>query len=75
MPVSDLMNPATGIYANPGARGYGWEKLASIELLNDPNGGFGSTCGVRIRGGSVGNPAIRNIPSTFFSAPNGELRN
>ncbi len=57
MPVSDLMNPATGIYANPGARGYGWEKLASIELLNDPNGGFGSTCGVRIRGGFSRDPS------------------
>ncbi len=56
---ANLWDPARGIYMNPGGRGLAWERQASIELLNDPAGGFGSPCGIRIRGGysrSGGNP-------------------
>jgi hypothetical protein len=42
----------SGIYSNPGGRGFAWERPCSIELLNDPaNGGFQANAGVRVRGG------------------------
>lgn len=56
----------TGIYSNPGGRGFAWERPASIELINPPtalmpNGTseFQITAGLRIRGGfsrSTDNP-------------------
>jgi hypothetical protein len=49
----------TGIYTHPGGRGLGWERQASIEMINDPQGGFQVPCGIRIRGGysrSTDNP-------------------
>ncbi len=56
----------TGIYSNPGGRGFAWERPASIELINpptalNPNGTseFQLTAGLRIRGGfsrSTDNP-------------------
>ena len=57
--LPNLFNPSTGIYVNPGGRGLAWERPCSMELLNDPAGGFQENCGVRIRGGysrSGGNP-------------------
>jgi len=47
----NLWNPSTGIYMNPGGRGLNWERKCSMELLNDPAGGFQADCGMRIRGG------------------------
>ncbi len=56
----------TGIYSNPGSRGFAWERPASIEMMNPPdalhpNGTseFQITAGIRIRGGysrSTDNP-------------------
>ncbi len=48
-----------GIYLNPYARGFGSERSVSLELLNDPAGGFQLDCGARMRGGysrSTDNP-------------------
>ena len=56
---SNLWNATSGIYMNPGGRGLNWERKCSMELLNDPAGGFQENCGIRIRGGysrSGGNP-------------------
>ncbi len=57
----NLTDAATGIYSNPGGRGFAWERPCSFELLNDPanGGGFQINAGVRIRGGysrQTGNP-------------------
>ena len=57
--LPNLFNPSTGIYVNPGGRGFNWERPCSLELINDPEGGFNENCGIRIRGGysrSGGNP-------------------
>ena len=60
--VSDVPNffdSSEGIYVNPGGRGFAWERPCSIELINDPAGGFQVNAGMRIRGGfsrSGGNP-------------------
>ena len=58
--LDDLFSPATGIYANPGGDGPGWERPCSIELLNpDSDPGFQINCGIRLRGGfsrSTDNP-------------------
>ena len=64
--LPNLFNPTTGIYSNPGARGFAWERPASIEFINPPtvlapNGTseFQITAGLRIRGGysrSTDNP-------------------
>lgn len=61
--VADLFSTSTGIYANPGSRGFGWERAASLELINHPGGGFGIPCGVRIRGGYSRDP---NNPKHSF---------
>jgi len=64
---ANLTSAATGIYSNPGRRGFAWERESSIELIHppgwvDPDGnaeGFQSPCGLRIRGGfsrNTGNP-------------------
>ena len=55
----NLLNNSNGIYVNPGNHGETWERPASVEMIfppgyTDPDGnldGFGSTCGLRIRGG------------------------
>ena len=50
-----------GIYVNPGSRGRGWERPASLEIIH-PDGvteNVQSNCGIRVRGGfsrSTGNP-------------------
>jgi len=58
--LKNLFDPTTGIYANPGQDGIGWERPASVELVY-PDGakGFQIDAGIRIRGGysrSTGNP-------------------
>lgn len=58
LPVSSLTHPSTGIYVNPRQDGFTWEREASIELINDPEGaGFQENCGIRIRGGYSRSPS------------------
>ncbi len=60
--MTNLTNPASGIYVNPGQRGRIWERPCSIELLNEDGqlgGQFQIDAGLRIRGGfsrSTDNP-------------------
>jgi hypothetical protein len=60
MPLKDLFNSSTGIYANAGQDGAAWERQCSVELINpDGTKGFQINAGIRIRGGfsrSTGNP-------------------
>jgi hypothetical protein len=60
MNLADLLDPATGIYANPGQDGREWERPCSFELINpDGTEGFQVPAGIRIRGGfsrSTDNP-------------------
>lgn len=60
MDLKDLLDPATGIYANPGQDGRNWERPCSFELLHpDGTEGFQVPAGIRIRGGfsrSTDNP-------------------
>jgi hypothetical protein len=52
MKLDDLFDPATGIYANPGADGIDWERPTSLELIYpDDRDGFQEGAGIRIRGG------------------------
>ena len=52
MDIDDLLSAERGIYTNASRRGRGWERPASLELL-EPDGteGFQVNAGVRIRGG------------------------
>ena len=64
--LNNLFNASTGIYSNPGQRGFAWEKPASIEWINPPTALFPNgtsefqiNAGIRIRGGysrSTDNP-------------------
>ncbi len=72
--VDNLFDPQTGIYVNARAQGLGWERPASVELL-DPNGsdGFQIDAGLRIRGGysrSGSNP--KHALRLFFRAEYGK---
>ncbi len=52
MPLADLFNASTGIYANPGNDGLAWERQTSLELIHGDNSdGFQSPAGIRLRGG------------------------
>ena len=47
----------TGIYSNPQAGGFAWERDCSAELIfPDGRPGFGITCGLRIQGGASRQP-------------------
>jgi hypothetical protein len=60
------INGSSGIYSNPGNRGFAWERPCSLEMILPPTattpngiGEFQANCGVRIRGGfsrSTDNP-------------------
>jgi len=58
--LAHLLDPATGIYTNPGGDQIAWERPCSLELIHpDGSPGFQINCGVRIRGGfsrSTDNP-------------------
>ena len=57
--VPNLFHATTGIYTHAGSHGRTWERMASIEMLGDPNtpeGGFSAPCGTRIRGGYSRSP-------------------
>ena len=52
--VPNLFHTTTGIYTHASSHGSTWERPASVEMIGDPNtpeGGFHSSCGIRIRGG------------------------
>ncbi len=68
---SSLFDKTSGIFVNPSQRGKAWERLASLELINDVyadptlatkaqaldgNGQFQIACGTRIRGGASRSP-------------------
>ena len=74
MNLNDLFSSTTGIYANPGQDGIGWERPCSLELIY-PNGteGFQINAGIRIRGGfsrSTSNP--KHAFRFFFRQEYGE---
>ncbi len=51
--LANLFNAQTGIYVNPGNDGIGWERPASIELIDPVHGAeqeFQINAGIRIRG-------------------------
>ena len=52
MNAADLFGPRAGIYMHPEQDGRMWERPASAELFNSPDGraGFAIGCGVRIQG-------------------------
>jgi hypothetical protein len=54
--VSNLFDPATGIYVNPTQHGLAWERPAAVEMV-DTNGQsqFQVGCGLRIQGGAFRN--------------------
>ncbi|MBP5319765.1 MAG: CotH kinase family protein [Kiritimatiellae bacterium] len=60
--LDNLFNAQTGIYVNPGNDGVGWEREASIELIDPVHGAeqeFQINAGIRIRGAASrdkGNP-------------------
>ena len=76
--VPNLFHTTTGIYNHPGNHGRLWERVASIEMLNDPNTadrGFHAQCGIRIRGGysrSTDNP--KHAFRVFFRGDYGTSR-
>ncbi len=50
--LSNLFDPATGIYVNPYGREEGYERAVSVELMNADNSpGFAINAGLAIRGG------------------------
>jgi len=56
--MANLFSSSTGIYANPTATGFSWERRASAEFF-DANGTkhWHAGCGIRIQGGASRNPA------------------
>lgn len=85
--VTDLdnlfnINGSSGIYSNPYARGFAWERPASIEWINPPNGQnpngsseFQINAGIRIRGGfsrSTDNP--KHSFRAFFRSEYGDSK-
>jgi hypothetical protein len=71
----DLTSSSTGIYTHAGTRGFAWERAASVELLNDAEGGFQVDAGLRIRGGfsrSGGNP--KHAFRLFFRKEYGDAK-
>ncbi|MFT5410642.1 MAG: hypothetical protein ACI9NC_003375, partial [Verrucomicrobiales bacterium] len=80
---ASLTSSGSGIYSNPGNRGFAWERESSMELINppgyvDPDGnadGFQSPIGLRIRGGfsrNTGNP--KHSFRVFFRSDYGNGR-
>ena len=67
MPLPDLFDNATGIYANPRSDEIAWERAGSLELIYpDGTPGFQINCGVRIRGGFSRDPANPKHAFRFF---------
>jgi hypothetical protein len=67
---SNLTDPATGLYVNPGSHGETWERPASMEIINDPlnvtPGWFQENMGVRLRGGFSRDPNNPKHSFRFF---------
>jgi len=72
--LSNLLDPATGIYVNPGGEGRSWERPTSVELINpDGSDGFHINAGLRIRGGySRGKWNPKHAFRLFFRSEYGE---
>ncbi|MFT5856801.1 MAG: hypothetical protein ACI8XO_004056, partial [Verrucomicrobiales bacterium] len=74
--LPNLVSASTGIYSNPGGHGSGWERPASVEMINpDASAGFQVEAGIRIRGGfsrSKGNP--KHALRLFFRAEYGDSK-
>jgi len=72
--LGHLFDTSTGIYSHPANDGIGWERPASLELINpDGTAGFQQNIGLRIRGGfsrDTGNP--KHAFRFFFDSPYGE---
>lgn len=56
--VDNLMDPATGIYANPEERGRHWERPVSVEILSATEQGLQVDAGLRINGNASRRPEI-----------------
>jgi hypothetical protein len=75
--LSVAMDPAgfhsagTGIYANPLSRGDTWERLCSIEFIEQDGSGVHTNCGIRIHGNSSRRP-FRMQKHSFRLAFRGE---
>ena len=65
VPISDLFDPANGIYTHPESRGVSWERACSIELVF-PDGASGAQidCGLQIQGGTQRQPG-KNAKHSF----------
>jgi hypothetical protein len=65
MDPADLLDPDSGIYANPLQSGGAWERATSLEWI-DPDGheGFQIDAGIRVRGGGSRDPG--NTPKHSF---------
>ena len=74
--LPNLVDASTGIYSNPGGHGSGWERPASVELINpDASPGFQVEAGIRIRGGfsrSKNNP--KHAFRLFFRSQYGDAK-
>ncbi|WP_341407358.1 lamin tail domain-containing protein [Luteolibacter soli] len=76
------MNGSQGIYSNPNNRGFAWERPASLEWINPPNGTnpngtseFQVNAGLRLRGGysrSTDNP--KHSFRAFFRGEYGDSK-
>ena len=75
--IGNLVDPATGIYVNPGPsnasfHGLEWERPCSLEYINAAGGSeFQIDCGVRIRGGA--SRAVTNAKHAFHLYFRGSL--
>ncbi|MCK4293995.1 MAG: lamin tail domain-containing protein, partial [Planctomycetes bacterium] len=72
--LANLFDPVIGIYVNPGGHGRGWERPASVELINpDGSDGFHINAGLRIRGGySRGSWNPKHAFRLFFRSEYGQ---
>src|SRR5207253_2848176 len=65
--LSNLFDPATGIYVNASGDTIAWERPTSLELINpDGSDGFQINAGLRIRGGFSRSPDNPKHAFRFF---------
>jgi len=67
MPIDSLFDAARGIYTNPQERGFDWERVTSVEII-DPNGiGAQVNAGIRIHGATTRNYRKKSFRLYFRS--------
>lgn len=66
MSLDDLIHHQYGIYANPTGQGKGWERYASIEIVEPDGQDYQSGAGIRIRGGFTRNPQFAKHSFRLF---------